>query len=158
MVLLEGCDSNVKRSTIVATAVISTLAIGGTAAYASYSWTHRSKITIETEDVTEPTVKISGSVIGMLPGDIKSLTAAIRNSNDFPVRVTKMSGGTPATRSGCPEWAIRVKEPAKSDPALLVPARSSRKITVRVEMQKWADQKCAGQEFVLDLVTLIEPA
>lgn len=146
------------RTAIITVAAVSALAVGGTAAYAYYSWTHNTKVTIKSAEVTEPSVKISGSVTGMLPGDIRTLTALVGNDNDFPVRVTKMAGGTAATRSGCPEWAIRVKEPSRSDPALLVPAHSSKKITVRVEMQRWADQKCAGQEFALDLVTSIAPA
>ncbi|GIM97927.1 hypothetical protein Ato02nite_097200 [Paractinoplanes toevensis] len=146
-----------KRSTVIIVAAALALGVFGGAAYGYYAWTHHSKINITSAEVFEPIVTTSSSLTGMLPGDSRPLAVDIRNPNAFPVKLTKVAGGTAATPSGCPEWAIRVKEPSKSDPAFVIPARSDRRLAVRVEMQKWADRKCAGQRFELDLLTTIEP-
>lgn len=146
-----------KRMTVVSLVAIAILMVGG-AAYAVLSWTRHTTISVTSASVAEPTLKITGEVTGLLPGNTGTVAAVVGNTNDFPVRITSITGGSAATTSGCPEWAIRVVAPAKSDPALVIPRRSTRKVAVKVEMETWADQKCAGQEFALDLVTTIGPA
>jgi hypothetical protein len=98
---------------------------GGTA-YALYSWTRHTTISIKSASVAEPTLKISGYVTGLLPGNTKTVAAIVRNTNDFPVRITSITGGTAATKSGCPERGIRVVPPAKSDPTLVIAGRSTK--------------------------------
>jgi hypothetical protein len=139
-------------------AVLATSLIGGTAAWAVYSWTHHTKVTVRSADAVEPTVKVLGEVTGLLPGESRPLRVVIENSNEFPMQVTKISGGSVATASGCPEWAVRIAPSTDSETAVTIPRRASRTIIVQVRMEDWADQKCAGQSFSLDLTTLLAAA
>ena len=142
-----------KRSAIVGAAVaVSILAVGGTA-FAVYTWNQHTKVIVESAAVTEPSVVVSGHISGILPGTRKPLTVTVGNANTFPVKVIDMSGGSAATASGCPAYAVVVVAPDKSSPAVVVPPKSSRSMQIQVEMQTWADQRCGGQTFVLDLHT-----
>ncbi|WP_127500776.1 hypothetical protein [Actinoplanes solisilvae] len=145
---------NRMRSTIVAAAVVLVLLISG-AAFAAYSWTRRTAVGVETAKAAEPTVKITGAVAGLVPGKSGTVNAVISNDNDFAVRVDAIKGGNKATDGGCPEWAVRVVEPTAE---LVVPARSTKKFPVRIRMEEWADEKCAGRQFSLDVETTISPA
>ena len=42
--------------------------------------------------------------------------------------------------------------------AVTLPRQSRTTLTVRIGMEKWADQKCAGERFSVDLVTTMAPA
>lgn len=142
-----------KRSAIVGAAVVvPTLAIGG-AAYAVYAWNHHTRVIVGSAGATEPTVVVSGQISGMLPGMRKPLTVTVGNANTFAVKVTDMSGGSAATASGCPAYAVIVVAADKTSPDVVVPPGSSKSMQIQVEMQKWADQRCGGQMFVLDLHT-----
>ena len=141
----------VRAATILVTVSASVL-IGG-AAWAAYSWTHTTQIPIPISSATEPVVTVLGNVGGLTPGGTKKLRVKIENGNTFPVEVTKIAGGSAATDSGCPAWAVRVTPATESAYAVTIPARDSRTVTVKVGMEKWADQKCAGQTLTLDLTT-----
>ncbi|MFC7529223.1 hypothetical protein [Actinoplanes sp. GCM10030250] len=141
------------KATVVAT-VTATVLSGGAAAWAAYSWTQQDKVKVVAAGAAEPTVTVAGDVTGLLPGKTAPLRVTIKNNNDYPVRVTKLSGGNAATGSGCPEWAVRVK-PIEG---FTVPARSTKKITIRIGMEEWADQKCAGQDLSFDLTTVMTAA
>lgn len=145
---------NRTRSTILLAAFVAVIMLGG-AAFAAYSWTRRTAVEVRTAPVAEPSVKINGEVRGLLPGESGTVVAVIGNVNDFPVQVTSIKGGNTATGGGCPEWAVRVVEP---DTKLVVPGRSTKKVPVRIRMEDWADEKCAGQQFSLEIVTTISPA
>ena len=145
---------NKVRSTIVAAAILTVILIGG-AAFAAYSWTRRTAVDVGTATAAEPSVKITGAVTGLVPGKSGTVVAVIGNTNDFPVQIISIKGGNRATGGGCPEWAVRVVEPTAR---LVVAARSTKKIPVRIRMEEWADQKCAGQQFSLDVETAISPA
>jgi hypothetical protein len=137
--------------TVVAVAVSATVLGCGAAAWAAYSWTQHSKVTVQTAGAAQPTVTVIGDVAGLVPGRTEPLRVVIKNSNDFPVQVTKIAGGNERTAGGCPEWAVRVVPIA----SFTVAPRSSRETTIKIGMEKWADQKCAGQRFVLDLTTVM---
>jgi hypothetical protein len=140
--------SKMRKSVVVVT-VSATLLTGGTAAWAAYSWTQRSKVTARSADAVAPAVTVLGDVAGLRPGQTQPLRLTVRNTNAFPVRITKISGGSVRTPSGCPEWAVRVK-PTR---VTTLPARTTKILTVSIGMEKWADQKCAGQTFTFDLAT-----
>jgi hypothetical protein len=143
---------------MVATAVAATILTGGgSAAWALYSWTNHSRVTVSTADAIEPTVTVFDDVSGLLPAQAKPVRIEIENRNDFPVRVTKVAGGNPAT-GDCPAWAVRVVPATESAYAVTLPRRSRTTLTVRIGMEKWADQKCAGARFSVDLVTTMAPA
>ncbi|MGV9212796.1 hypothetical protein ACTFTM_13150 [Micromonospora sp. RB23] len=145
---------NRTRSTILLSAFVAVIMLGS-AAYAAYSWTRRTAVDVRTAPVIEPSVKISGAVRGLLPGGSAMVVAVIGNGNDFPVQVTSIKGGNTATGGGCPEWAVRVVEP---DTKIVVRGRSTKKVPVRIRMEEWADEKCAGQQFSLEILTTISPA
>jgi hypothetical protein len=149
--------SKVVRTTIVAVVAVILLA-GGAAAWAAYAWTHHSSITVVSAKATEPGVMVTGAVTGLTPGKTAPLRVVIRNDNDFPVKVTKIAGGSAATTSGCPAWAVRVTPETASAYAVKIPAQSSRTVRVMVGMESWADQKCAGQSFAFDLTTFMTAA
>jgi hypothetical protein len=134
------------------------LLAGATAAMATWSWTRHDDVTVVTPSATEPTVEVLGGVTGLLPGKTAPLRVAIENPNDFPVRITKIGGGNTATGSGCPAWAVRVTPSTDSAYAMTIPARARRTTTIQIAMQDWADQKCAGQRFALDLTTFMTAA
>ncbi len=141
----------VRTATVVVTVSASVL-VGG-AAWAAYTWTHHSAVTVRTPEAVEPNVTVMGDVDGLIPGMTKRLRVKIENRNDFPVKVTKIAGGSAATASGCAAWAIRITPATESAYAVTIPRHDSKTVTVKVGMEKWADQKCAGQTFSLDLTT-----
>jgi hypothetical protein len=146
------------RKALVATAVAATiLAGGGSAAWALYSWTNHSTVPVSTADAVEPTVTVLNDVSGLLPGQTKSVRIRVENRNRYPLRVTKVAGGNPATGE-CPAWAVRVTQAKESAYAVTLPRQSQTTLTVQIGMEKWADQKCAGQQLSLDLVTIMTPA
>src|SRR4051812_26084903 len=126
-----------RRATIVTVAAGAVL-VGGTAAWAAYSWTRHDDVTVVSAAATEPTVKVEGAITGLLPGRTQPLRVVIRNNNDFPVRVTKIGGGSKETVSGCAAWAVRVTPTGDSAYATTVASRSSRTVTVQVGMENWA--------------------
>jgi len=143
----------VRAETILVTVSASVL-IGGTA-WAAYTWTHTTKVPVVTAKATEPAVTVLGDVDGLTPGGTKKLRVRIENGNTFPVKVAKIAGGSAATEGGCPAWAVRVTPATESAYAVTIPARDSRTVTVKVRMEQWADQKCAGQTLALDLTTYL---
>jgi len=147
-----------ERTTIVAVGTAAVLAGGAAAAWAAYSWTHHDNVIVHSQTAAEPTVKVVGGVTGLLPGKTQPLRVVIRNSNDFPVRVTKIGGGSKETTSGCAAWAVRVTPSDDSAYATTIPGRSNRTVTIQVGMEDWADQRCAGQDFALDLTTFMTAA
>jgi hypothetical protein len=142
------------RTSLVVTAVSATLLTGGAVAWAAYSWTEQSKVTVRSAGAVAPKVTVLGEVAGLLPGKTRPLQVTITNPNTFPVRVTKISGGNTRTPNGCPEWAVRIKPTGVTT----VPAQMTRKLTVTVGMEQWADQKCAGQTFTFTLTTVMTAA
>jgi hypothetical protein len=145
------------RTMTVAVTVSASVLLGG-AAWAAYTWTHHTPVTVRTAEAAEPTVTVTGNVDRLTPGTTKQLRVKIENNNDFPVKVTKITGGSAATASGCPAWAVRITPTTGSSYAVTVPRRDTRTVTVNVGMEKWADQKCAGQTFSLDLTTYMAGA
>jgi hypothetical protein len=136
---------NNRRKTVVATVIAAMILVGGgSAAWALYSWTNHSRVTVATADAIEPTVTVLDDVSGLLPGQAKPVRIEIENRNDFPVRVTKVAGGNPAT-GDCPAWAVRVTPATESAYTATLPRRSRSTLTVRIGMETWADQKCAGK-------------
>lgn len=148
---------NITRKTIVTATAAATVLVGGGAAWAYYSWTTHSPVKVTTAEATEPTVAVLDDVRGLLPGQTRPVRIVIDNRNDFPVRVTKVAGGNPATGT-CPAWAVRVTPATDAAYSTTLPRRSKTLLTVRIEMEKWADQKCAGKQLSIDLVTTTTPA
>lgn len=149
---------NITRKTLVTTVVAATvLAGGGSGAWALYAWTNHSPIAVSTADAMEPAVAVLDDVSGLLPGQSESVRIQIENRNSYPVRVIKIAGGNTAS-GDCPAWAVRVTPATESAYATTLPRHSKTIVSVRVGMEKWADQKCAGKQFSLDLVTSMAPA
>jgi hypothetical protein len=151
-----GGDAMSKAMRILVVSVVAgALVVAGGAAYGIYAWTNHTKIAARSAEASDPTVKVESDLTGLLPGSSKLITVSIQNINDFSVTVASITGGSLETRSGCPAWAVRVSPMAKEEANFRIPARTTRKLNVGIEMESWADQKCAGQTFVLDLVTSI---
>lgn len=146
-----------KLKIIALVAAVLVVGVSGVA-FAVYAWNRHTKVPATSMDITEPSVEVIGAVNGLMPGKQKPLSVAIDNKNEFAVRVTDLSGGSAATKSGCNAYAVRVVPIDKSDPVLLIPARSRRTIPIQIEMQDWADTKCGGQTFEIDLNSSIVPA
>jgi len=146
------------RTPLVIAGSAALLVAGGTAAVAAWNWTQHDTVKVVTPSATEPTVEVLGDIAGLRPGRDEPLRVAIENPNAFPVRITKIAGGSAATGSGCPAWAVRVTPATDAAYAMTLAARSRRTVTIRVAMEDWADQKCAGQTFGLDLTTFMTAA
>jgi hypothetical protein len=145
------------RAATIAVTVTTSVLIGG-AAWAAYTWTHTTPVPIRIPEAAEPVVTVLGDVDGLTPGHTKKLRVKIENDNEFPVKITKIAGGTAATASGCAAWAVRVTPTTASAYAVTIPGRASTTVTVKVGMEEWADQKCAGQTLSLDLTTYMAGA
>jgi hypothetical protein len=141
---------------VTAAAVAILMGAGGTA-WAFYSWADHSPVKVTTANAIEPGVTILDEVTGLLPGQAKPVRIEITNRNDFPVRITKIAGGNIAT-GDCPAWAVRVTPTTETAYAVTLARRSTTTLKVRIGMEKWADQKCAGKQFDVDLVTTMGPA
>jgi hypothetical protein len=142
---------------ITTAAIAATILTGGSAAWAYYSWTNHSRVAVSTAEAIEPAVTVLDDISRLLPGQTEPVRLKIENRNDFPVRVTKISGGSPATGE-CPAWAVRVTPTTDSAYAITLPRRSQSIVTIRIGMEKWADLKCAGEHFSVDLATIMGPA
>ena len=142
------------RTSLVVAAILALLLSGSAVAWAAFFWTEQSKVTVRSAGAAPPKVTVSGEVAGLLPGKTRPLQVTITNPNTFPIRVTKISGGNTRTPNGCPEWAVRIK-PTR---VRTVPAGMTKKLTVTVGMEQWADQKCAGQTFTFTVTTAMTAA
>lgn len=91
-----------------------------------------------------PVFHIRGHVSGLYPGKVSTMNLKLWNSYRFPICVRRVVARAPSPAAGCPGGTVVVR-PWRG--RLNVPARSRRRITVRVKMRARAPSACIGARY-----------
>jgi hypothetical protein len=141
-----------KKKFIVLVCVV-LLAIAGGVAWAAWQWeTPWHSTEVKTAPAVDPTIRLPKPITDLAAGVPQPYTVNVTNPNAFPVRVRYIDGHSLTIR-GCGQYSVALKIPKSLQlPTskielrnFIVAARSTRALTVSIEMADWALPPCMGR-------------
>jgi hypothetical protein len=88
-------------------------------------------------------------LVDLAPGSETDFSVRIDNPNDYPVRISKITGASRA-KGECGAQQLELRAPANLQDVVL-PAGGSGDVVTRLERKTWGKTVCGGQSLTVDV-------